>query len=121
MYNVATTRNDTFFISLYALLGGILWDNTDTGGDQSAWAEDTSRNWDAIVHDGGGSPLDASDKNYLGASKIHPATEPDASFFLSYVLAERFAKIASDAEKSIGGSGYMGMSHAGLVQPPKGW
>lgn len=88
-WTVAESRTDTLYVNLYGLLGGILWDNTDTGGDQSAWA--TAHGWDAIVRNG--DTVDASAEDYL-ASGIHPQSE-EAAFFFMYVAWEKITAIAS--------------------------
>ncbi|MHC5007577.1 MAG: hypothetical protein ACYTGF_09505 [Planctomycetota bacterium] len=83
-FRTADQRSDTYFVSLYGLLGGILWDNSDTGGDQSAYAE--AQGWDAIeINDG---VLDMSNRHALDAAARHPANEP-AAFFFACVAAEK--------------------------------
>jgi hypothetical protein len=112
MWRVAQERNDVYFVSLYALTGGILWDNSDTGGDQSAWAE--ARGWDAIANLN--TTVDASAANYLDGTKVH-ANSLDAAFFFAWIWAEQIQADAGGA----GGGGYMAASYFGLVSPPSGW
>jgi hypothetical protein len=111
MYNVAQARNDTFFISCYALLGGILWDTSDTGGVQSDWA--TARGWNAIVHNNG--TLNAATLNAIDT--VHPA-DADSAFFFSYILGQYMEDLRKGTQ---GGSGYMAASYHGQVKPPDGW
>jgi hypothetical protein len=83
-YHTADQRDDTFYVNLYGLLGGILWNSTDTGGDQSAFAE--SRGWHAIAINGG--TLDMSDRSALDFWGTHPI-DAEAAFFFAWVAAEK--------------------------------
>jgi hypothetical protein len=83
-YHTADQRDDTFYVNLYGLLGGILWNATDTGGNQIAFAE--SRGWDAIAINGG--TLDMSVRNALDIWGVHPI-DAEAAFFFAWIAAEK--------------------------------
>jgi hypothetical protein len=92
MWRHAESAPGVFYINAYGLTGGIVWDNSDTGGDQSAWAE--SKGWNAIPHLNG--TVDVSTKDLLDVPGTH-ANTTEAAFFFAYILAEVFEQYATGA------------------------
>jgi hypothetical protein len=90
-YHTADQRDDTFYVNLYGSLGGILWNNSDIGGDQSTYAE--AQGWDAIEINSG--TLDMSTRDALDAFNLHPA-DAEAAFFFAWVAAEKIREASGN-------------------------
>jgi hypothetical protein len=90
-FHTTNQRDDTFYVNLYGLLGGILWSGANVGGDQSAWAE--ARGWDAIAINGG--TLDMSDRNALDLWGTHPV-DSESAFFFAWVAAEKIRQASGN-------------------------
>lgn len=79
-YTVCRQRSDTAFVSLYGLLGGIVFGNIADSG-QVAWA--TARGWNAWATNGGA--VDMSTKDCLDSGELHPADDTSIAFFMRLV------------------------------------
>ena len=90
-FRTAGQRDDTFYVNLYGLLGGILWATNNTGGDQAAWAE--AQGWDAIAINSG--ILDMGHRNALDMWGVHPV-DAEAAFFFAWVAAERIRQVSGN-------------------------